>query len=270
MRVVFVAWWEAFIQLGWKARTHIFMISLDRIFERNSRELFQTRGRRKTTPHLCSTHSNLNSKIIPIAMPILPIWDCQWTLSSAPFPVFVGSGTTSIEVDDGGGIVSVIVSVICGVVAGDVTVSVLDAVGEESVRDVVLLIVVGGKVRGGRLLQRELKSEVPNYEVSHWQVLENWNLMGAPLAFTILFQYTDQGWFYWDSTICALLDFRVTSRSAETRYSGARIIQRCCRGTYTCTLIKGVTGKPTMAQKLRKLWTHLVWDLKASNTEALN
>jgi hypothetical protein len=51
-----------------------------------------------------------------------------------------------------------------------------DAAGKELGRDAVLLIVtvgamaevivVGGKVRGGRLPQRTLKSEAPNHAVS--------------------------------------------------------------------------------------------------------
>ena len=163
------------------------------------------RGRQKTT-HLRVNHSSLSSKLIPIAKPILP--SCDWTFSSAPFPVFVGSGT---DVED----------VTCDAVTG--------------------VAVVGGKVRDGRLLQRELKSEVcPN---DTWVSTLRMKL-NRTLTFTQRFQYTNQVWFYWNNTICALLDFGVTSRSAETWDRVARIIQRWCRGTYTYTLIKRVSPCP--------------------------
>lgn len=80
-----------------------------------------------------------------------------------------------------------------------VTVSVIvitkDATGGGLDRDVVLLIVtvgvvivVGGKVSGVRLLQRLLKSEVPIDAVR--QVTEN-KMKMRTLAFTQWFQYTD-------------------------------------------------------------------------------
>ena len=128
--------------------------------------------------------------------------------SSAPFPVFVGSGTISTDVE---GVTWELV--VCDAVTG--------------------VAVVGGKVRDGRLLQRELKSEVcPNDRVRSLRMKLN-----GTLTFTQRFQYTNQIWFYWNNTICALLDFGVTSRSAETWDSGARIIQRWCWGTYAYALI---------------------------------
>lgn len=251
-----------------------------RVYKENETELSRKSDTRTTESWLLyAIHSNLSSKLIPIAMPILPIWD--WTLSSAPLPWFAGSDTISTEVDvvgitwdvaDGlAVIISVIVTVngvwdvadtLAGmpVAVGDVTQSMLvDVAGKELVTgtdDMLPVFMVGaevlGKVIGGRVLQRALNSKMPNNTVSPVLRMK----LNGGLAITIRFKYTIVLWIYqWKNTIYACLDFRVTFRSAETRGRGARLSQRCYRGTYICTLFKRVGLCPKSLINVGRTWS---------------
>ena len=110
-------------------------------------------------------------------------------------------------------------------------------VADEDVADTVgdvAVTVLGGKVRDGRLklLQRALKSEVPDDAVS--QVPENEVKRGRLPSRSCSNSLTKLGSNgITQFTHCWI---SVTSRSAETRDSGARIIQCCCRSACTCTL----------------------------------
>ena len=132
-----------------------------------------------------------SSKLMPIAIPMLPSWN--WTLSSAPF-TFEGSGTTATEedptvvpeADDGATVVFISVEGVTWDADTEGAVGVV-TVGVVTVGAMTEVIVVGGKVRDGKLGQRTLNSEAPNDAMS--QVLEDgikWRRLPSSIGSTWL------------------------------------------------------------------------------------
>jgi hypothetical protein len=143
----------------------------------------------------------------------------------------VGDEATVELVAVGGAVVEAVVVeavVIEAVVAEAVVV-------EAVVVEVCEAIVVGGKVIGGRLGHRVWKSEIP--------VLVSPEVPGTMtiLALFVGLQYTDYAWLYGNDTICACLDYGLSSLSAETRDGCAGIRQLCRWSTCFCALIEIVS-----------------------------